>query len=138
MNSTETCLVIFDPEFELLGEILLQDGKCSQINLNRNGELLLGPSVTDWQTQGLEECRMTDGDVLRSEKKQWRTVDFVDALERWLGDHGYCHLILPSGAMTAFSEIQNMKVPAQKKYELALMLRDLPIEKLAAYQSQTE
>ncbi|MFA6504260.1 MAG: hypothetical protein WCT54_05045 [Patescibacteria group bacterium] len=141
MSTAENCLVIFDPEMELLGEILLQDGKCNQINLNQNGELLLGPHVSDWQTLGLEEFKMqnskskiSEGDVLYAENQQLRSEGFVNALTDWLSEHRFSHLILPAGAMSAFSEIQRMSVPAQKKYELALMLRDLPIEKLAAGQ----
>ncbi|MDD2785474.1 MAG: hypothetical protein PHS79_01110 [Patescibacteria group bacterium] len=143
MSTAENCLVIFDPEMELLGEILLQDGKCSQINLNQNGELLLGPHVSDWQTHGLEKINIqhsrfneSEGDVLYAENQQLRSEGFMKALTDWLLEHGFSHLVLPSGAMSAFSEIQRMSVSAQKKYELALMLRDLPIEQLAAGQGQ--
>ncbi|MDD5438230.1 MAG: hypothetical protein PHC70_03740 [Patescibacteria group bacterium] len=130
-------LVIMSPEFEMLGEMNLNGSACGQLNLNREGEALLGAHVADWQTRGVSAQDPTlikfeggVGQVFCDERVAMSSDDFADAFRQWLDDHGFAHLTLPTGALLAFCEIQKMPVDPQKKYELALMLRDLPVHKL--------
>lgn len=120
MTSDQECLIIFDPEYNPLGEIFFDQGACQQVNLNQAGEDLIGNHITSWQTNGLDESvTMQD-------------QDFEQALLLWLQDHGYLHLTMPLAAMTAWSEIQHMDLDQLKKYELAILLRDLPIHRLTS------
>ncbi|MDD5725966.1 MAG: hypothetical protein PHC53_00945 [Patescibacteria group bacterium] len=118
MINNQECLIIFDPEHNPLGEILFDQGACRQINLNQAGEDLIGNHITDWQTNGLDES------------VTMQAPDFEQVFLLWLQDHGYLHLTMPLAAMIAWSEIQQMDIEQQKKYELAVLLRDLPVHKL--------
>jgi hypothetical protein len=132
-----SCLIILTPDFLPLGEVLLEDQACRQINFNRQGEALLGPQVSSWQTEGIPHMRPQavrhqngSADLWSSENHTLQSVDFVPALSAWLEDHGFHYLILPLGAMLAWSDIQGRDVGPQRKYEMAVMLRDLPIHKI--------
>lgn len=133
----QECLIILSPDLSPLGELNLDGETCSQINLNQEGEELLGPHIAQWQTHGLDRPTLnsirTDeglGHAVCHDQVKLNSEDFASALRVWLDDHGYLHLTLPLGAMAAFCEIQKMEIDQQKKFELAVMLRDLPIHKL--------
>lgn len=135
--TNQTCLIIFNPELSPLGEMVLDGSACDQINLNQDGEVLLGAHIADWQTHGLAsqhpaliKTEEGTGHVFCNEQIKMNSQDFAQAFGSWLEDHGFLHLTLPLGAMVTFSEIQRMDIDPQKKYELALMLRDLPVHKL--------
>ncbi|MFA6099477.1 MAG: hypothetical protein WC750_01195 [Patescibacteria group bacterium] len=136
--TNQACLIIFNPELLPLGEMALEGSACDQINLSQEGETLLGAHIAEWQTQGLACQRPSliktnegTGCAFCNEQIKMNSQDFAQAFRSWLEDHGFSHLTLPLGAMVAFSEIQRMAIDPQKKYELALMLRDLPVHKLA-------
>lgn len=131
------CLVIMSPELEVLGEVNLDGTACGRVNLNREGDALLGSHIAEWQTSGLDRnspCMIKTkdgiGHVVCDQKIKMNSDEFAAAFREWLDDQGFFHLTLPLGAMVAFSEIQKMPIDGQKKYELALMLRDLPVHKL--------
>lgn len=133
----DACLIIFSPELLPLGEMALDRSACDQINLNQDGEVLLGAHIAEWQTHGLAcqhpaliKTEEGTGHVFCNEQIKMNSLDFAPAFGSWLEDHGFLHLTLPVGAMAAFSEIQRMEIDPQKKFELALMLRDLPVHKL--------
>ncbi len=136
----ETSLIIMSPEFEPLGEMALDGSACGQFNLNRDGEALLGAYVADWQTRGLA-CQNPTlikigdgvGHVFCDEPAAMTSDAFADAFREWLDDHGFMHVTIPTGALLAFCEIQKMPIEPQKKYELALMLRDLQVHKLVSF-----
>lgn len=135
----ESCKVIFDAELEPLGEVHLRDGACAQISLNGKGEMLLGPSLSIWQVSGVAHPKPVALNLGGIEAKAWcmekiklSSPAFGNALNDWLEENGYHHLTMPIGAMAAFSQIQEMELPPEKKYELAVMLRELPVEKMEA------
>lgn len=137
MNHTETCLVIMDPGYEVLGEVYLAQGLCRSISLNQRGDQLLGVFIEDWQVHGLEHMQQSlvqtkNGpmDMFGAEKVGMKSQAFASALRSWLDDHGFLHYTLPLGAMAAWSEIQKKDLDNRQKLELALMLASLPVEKL--------
>jgi len=137
MNAT--CLLILDPEFELLGEAVVEHGICRQVRLNRGGDALLGDFLDRWQTQGLSALDIQhirtqegSGEAWVHEPTGMQSADFPEALGLWLEDHGFHQLRLPLGAMQAWGGIQRMDIEPQKKFELALMLRDLSIHRLVS------
>ncbi len=137
MNHAETCLIIMDPGYEVLGEVYLSQGLCRSISLNQRGEQLLGVFIEDWQVHGLERMQQSlvqtkEGpmDMFSAEKVTMKSPEFASALQGWLDDHGFLHYILPLGAMSAWSEIQKKDLDNHQKLELALMLASLPVEKL--------
>lgn len=137
MNHTETCLIIMDPVYEVLGEVYLAHGTCRSISLNQKGDQLLGVFIEDWQVHGLERAQQSlvqtkEGpmDMFGVERVSLKSQDFASALRSWLDDYGFLHHTLPLGAMAAWSEIQKKDLDNRQKLELALMLASLPVGKL--------
>ena len=133
------CLLILDHDLGLLGEAVVEHGICRQVRLNQEGDALLGDFLERWQTQGLpaldvQHIRTQEGpgEAWVHESVGMQSADFPQALGLWLEDHGFHSLRLPLGAMDTWGGIQKMDIEPQKKFELALMLRDLPIHRLTS------
>ena len=137
MTPLESCMILYGPTLEPLGEIVLDQDVCRHVSLNQKGESVLGTHMANWQIQGLENVQPTSimtaegtGEAYGRQNVPMQSFDFVPTLQNWLDDHGFAYLTLPLAAMLAWSEIQKMDLEPQQKYELAVMLRDLPVSKL--------